>query len=281
MQDEIFDMLMKEEEITWQTILYDLVKTNKMDPWDVDISLITKRYLDMLKQLKELDFKLSGKIVLAAAILLRIKSKRLVGKDMDDLDALFASMDEPDYDVEFFNEWHDFFKQHGHRSVEDILKLIPRTPQPRTRKVSIYDLIDSLEKAIEVKKRRAVRYVQNEPDIELPERKIDITQVIRDVYGRVKTFFLKLSGGKNKLTFSQLLPKDASKEDKVFTFIPLLHLSNQRKIDLEQEQHFGEIDITLPKKEDLNEINITLPKKKDFNEMNITLPKKEETKVES
>lgn len=253
MQDKIFDMLINEEDITWQTILYDLVKTEKMDPWDIDITLLTKKYLDMLKKLKELDFRLSGKIVLAAAILLRIKSRRLVGRDLDDLDALFASMDEPDYEMEFFQEWHDFFKQYKYKAPEDMLKLIPRTPQPRKRKVSIYDLIDSLEKAMEVKKRRVVRYVNNEPNIELPERKIDITQVIRDVYSKVKTFFLNVSGGKNKLNFSSLLPKEPTREDKVYTFIPLLHLTNQRKIDLNQEQHFGEIEIELAKKQEEKE----------------------------
>tara|TARA_Y100000034_G_scaffold136768_1_gene215597 strand:+ start:29559 stop:30395 length:837 start_codon:yes stop_codon:yes gene_type:complete len=254
MQDKIFDMLMKEEEITWQTILYDLVKSEKMDPWNIEISILTKRYMDMLKELKELDFRLSGKVVLAAAILLRIKSKRLVGKDLDDLDALFASMDETEYDVSFFQDFGLFFKQYKKSSVEEILKLIPRTPQPRKRKVSIYDLIGALEQAMEVKKRRAVRYVENEPHIELPEKKIDITQVIRDVYGRVKNFFLKVSVGQNKLKFSKLLPENPSKEDKVFTFIPLLHLTNQRKIDLNQENHFGEIEIGLAKKgEDVEE----------------------------
>ena len=46
------------------------------------------------------------------------------------------------------------------------------------------------------------------------------------------------------LTFTQLIPSDA-KKDKVLTFIPLLHLTNQRKIDLIQEKHFSEIEIKL------------------------------------
>ena len=213
-QNKIFDMLIKEEEITWQTILYDLVKTEKMDPWDINVTLITKRYLDMLTRLKELDFKLSGKIVLAAAILLRIKSRRLVGKDLDNLDALFASVDEPEYDVSYLQEWNDFFKHHRKQGIGEFIKLIPRTPQPRTRKVSIYDLIGSLEKAMDVKKRRAVRHVNDEPDIELPEKKIDITQVIRDVYGRIKMFFLKVSGGKNKLSFLNYCLKNQLKKIK-------------------------------------------------------------------
>lgn len=34
-------------------------------------------------------------------------------------------------------------------------------------------------------------------------------------------------------------------QDKVYTFIPLLHLAHQQKVDLEQKEQFGEIDIKI------------------------------------
>ena len=40
MQEQIYDMLLKESEVTWQDIIYDLIKKEQMDPWDVDISKI-------------------------------------------------------------------------------------------------------------------------------------------------------------------------------------------------------------------------------------------------
>lgn len=43
------------------------------------------------------------------------------------------------------------------------------------------------------------------------------------------------------------------KEDKIFTFIPLLHLTNQRKVNLEQKEHFGEIEIMLNTKKEVGE----------------------------
>ena len=52
------------------------------------------------------------------------------------------------------------------------------------------------------------------------------------------------------------MPEEPTKEDKVFTFIPLLHLTNQRKIDLNQENHFGEIEIVLAKREELVEAKL-------------------------
>ena len=48
--DRIFGLLMsKTDEITWQTIIFDLVKSEQMDPWDIDISLLTQKYIDFEK----------------------------------------------------------------------------------------------------------------------------------------------------------------------------------------------------------------------------------------
>ena len=33
----VYDMLLKESEVTWQDILHQLVKEEQMDPWDVDL----------------------------------------------------------------------------------------------------------------------------------------------------------------------------------------------------------------------------------------------------
>ena len=49
------------------------------------------------------------------------------------------------------------------------------------------------------------------------------------------------------MLFSELIDSDR-KEDKIATFVPLLHLTTQEKIDLYQKEHFGDIEITLIKK---------------------------------
>lgn len=231
--EQVFQLLFDKDEITWQSILFELVRTEQMDPWDIDISLLTQKYMDMVKKLKEMDFRISGKILLAAAILLRMKSTRLVGEDLDQLDRLFSG-EEEELD---FEESHDITKM----TPQEKANLIPRTPQPRKRKVSVYDLVNALERALETKRRRVLQSIPP-ANISIPIKKRDITEVIMDVYGRIRSFFY--SNRKNTLTFSKLIPSE-SKEDKVSTFIPLLHLANQRKIDLFQEQHFGEIEIFL------------------------------------
>ncbi|MBW3004133.1 segregation/condensation protein A [Candidatus Woesearchaeota archaeon] len=241
MQDEIFNMLMKEDDITWQGILTELVKSEKMDPWDIDVSVLTKKYIDMLRKLKELDLKVSGKVILCAAILLKMKSTKLMGADLQRLDELFAGSEEDEFDLD--DDYDPY--EYARRIVEGgDIRLIPRTPQPRKRKVSIYDLMEALQKAMEVKRRRVMRNAPEELEIRIPEKKLDISQVIREVMGRIKLWFFK---NKQKLKFSQLVPGE-TKEDKIYTFIPLLHLTTQRKIDISQQEHFGEIEIELLKK---------------------------------
>jgi segregation and condensation protein A len=231
-------MLFEKDEVTWQTLLYELVKTEQMDPWDIDLSILTNRYITTIKKLKEFNFRVSGKVLLAAAILLRIKSNRLLNEDLTEFDRLISGKEEEIDDLTF---------EERVEKMEDYEKpnLIPRTPQPRKRKVSIYDLVGALQKALEVKKRRVMNSIPP-TNVAIPKKPRDITQVIREVYGRIKSFIFK--NDKDKVTFSQLTPS-TSKEDRIYTFIPLLHLSNQRKVELHQEEHFGEIDIMLKQEE--------------------------------
>ena len=238
--DRIFSILFsKTDEITWQTIIYELVKTEQMDPWDIDISMLTKKYIEMIKSLKEHDFRISGKVLLAAAILLKIKSNKLVGEDLSELDRLLIGVEEEMEEL-------GFEEASQVEKLTEIPALIPRTPQPRKRKVSIFDLVEALERALEVKKRRLLNSIPP-MNVEAPKKKKDITQIIREVYGKIKLFFINTL--KDKLTFSKLLPSE-SKEDKVYTFIPLLHLAQQSKIELVQDIPFGEIQILMKRKEE-------------------------------
>lgn len=243
MEQKIFDLILNKDDITWKAILYDLVKSEQMDPWDVNITRLTQKYIQIIKQLKETDLKVSGKVLLAAAILLKMKTNKLLNEDIEELDRLIALTEEVEGE-EFFSEFTDDLFQKDQKELEKKYRLIPRQPQPRARKVSIYDLVEALERAMETKKRQLIR--QRPLKFEMPKRKFDILETIRDLYARIKLFLQ--ADESHPLTFSRLLPAHAKKEDKVYTFIPLLHLENQRKIETNQPKHFGEIFIKLLRK---------------------------------
>lgn len=239
--EHIYDILVNQDEITWQTIIFELIKSEQMDPWDINVSKLSKLYIVALKKLKEMNLLLSGKVLLAAALLLRIKSTRLVGEDMMEFDRLLASGENPE---ELYTD--ENFVQGGLESMgikigDGQMTLVPRTPQPRKRKVSVYDLIDALAVALNVRRRRILSQIETRT-MDMPDKPIDISLLMDGLFQDVMGFLNSDPAG--RLAFSKLVPGDA-KKDKVYTFIPLLHLTNARKIDLNQKDHFGEIWISL------------------------------------
>lgn len=230
MQDKLLEMLMQKDELTWQTILYDLVKTEKMDPWDIDISKLVFKYMETVKKLQEHNFFISGKVILAASLLLRIKSTKLLEEYLPNFDAMLFPPDE------------DLLEDQEQEQIRrDYPNLLLKTPQPRKRKIDLNNLIQALNKALDVEKRREVRRADEAPirEIELPKNNVSITILIKELYTKIKQYFQK----RETITFSELVPSD-KKQDKVLTFIPLLHLDTQNKIDVNQEIPFGEIYIS-------------------------------------
>ena len=238
MHEKIFSMLVEEDEVTWQSIIMNLIKTEEMNPWDIDVGLLSKKYIDTLKHLKKMDFRLSGKVLLAAAMLLRIKSTRLVSDDIMELDRMIAEPEDMS-EEDFYESLENSRMLPSGEPIHP--SLIPRLPQPRKRKVSVYDLVNALEKALEVKRRRVLSSIPC-MKMEIPKKGANINLLIKQMYARILSFFAL--GNKKRLNFSSLVPSDA-KSDKIAAFIPLLHLTNQRKVDLQQEVHFGEIEVFL------------------------------------
>ncbi|MBI2672646.1 segregation/condensation protein A [Candidatus Woesearchaeota archaeon] len=233
MQEQLYDMLMKQDEITWQTIIYELIKSEQMDPWDIDISILSQRYMAAVKKLQEMNFFISGKVILACALLLKIKSDKLVAEEIAGFDSYLFNKQE-------IEELEEFIQENTRYKDVDIPKLAIKTPQARKRKVSVNDLINALQKALDVSNRKILRKIHEEsfkgPPI--PEKRYDITEMIQKMFEKINLKLLFT----NPVTFSHLLESD-KREDKIMTFIPLLHLDFQNKIVLEQKEHFGDIEV--------------------------------------
>ncbi|MEA3378257.1 MAG: segregation/condensation protein A [Nanoarchaeota archaeon] len=237
MFEKVYDILTKGDEITWKNIIYGLIKSEKMNPWDVDVSLLTQKYLEAVKQLQETNFFLSGKVLLASAMLVKIKSQKFIEEDISNFDNILFQQDE------IFEELDDFgnFNEIQNESVPE---LGIKTPQARKRRVSVNDLIHALERALEVNKRRIIKRnaLWNFKKPEIPEKAIDMNELMKKVFEKIKLIFKT----KKTITFTKLLPQgNVGKKDKILTLYPLLHLVKENKIDMYQQHHFGEIDIYL------------------------------------
>ena len=243
-QDQFFNLITSEE-LSWQTIIYDLIKTEQLDPWDIDLGILSERYVEIITQLEEADFFISSKVLLACSLLLRLKSEILINDYIQNLDdALYGRKDEKRYELERIEI-----------DENELPILVPRTPMARNRKVTLKELMSALNKAIDTENRRIKREITGRQTakniLKVLPRGVQIPLKVK-----VKNIFAIITnhiGEKNNsMKFSHLA---SEREEKLASFVPILHLSNNGKIHLKQDNHFKEIHMALKMhKEELEEL---------------------------
>ena len=233
-QEQVHDLLFNRE-IGWQEIIYDLINTEQLDPWDINIMILTEKYLETIQKLEEADFFVSSKVLLAAALLLRIKSEILLNQYIKSIDEIL------------FGKKESLDKKKLERIELDgqIPDLIPRSPMPRFRKVSLNDLMEALGKAIMTENRRIKKEIVKsnairESEISFPKIKLSIKDKIKQIFSKI-VYYLEENKEENRIHYDNL--SGEKKENKIFSFVPLLYLEHQKKIWLEQNEHFGNIYI--------------------------------------
>jgi segregation and condensation protein A len=234
-QEQIHNILFNRE-IGWQELIYDLINTEQLDPWDINIIILTDKFLERIAESESADFFVSGKVLLAAALLLRIKSEILLNKHIKSIDEIL------------------FGKTEEKKSVferieldESIPELVLKSPMPRFKKVTLQELMDSLNRAITTENRRIKKEITNrraiiETGFSLPKKKFSIKNKIKEIYENLLKYFSE-DKKRKKISFTEFAGSD--KEERIITFPPLLHLDYQKKIWLEQEEHFDEFYIWL------------------------------------
>jgi len=233
-QEQIHAMLF-EENMSWRALIYDLINSEQLDPWNIDLSLLSEKYLEKVRLLEEANFFVSSNVLLAASLLLRLKSEILLTQDIPTLDdILFGKKEEKTYGQERIE------------FDENVPGLVPRTPLPRFRRVTLDELMSALGKAIKtetrrIKKHLLVHQAEREVAIALPRHGINLKQHTREVYKKLTDFFSNRDG---KVAFSEIIAQ-GNRDERIMTFVSLLHLDTQQRVWLEQEKHFEEIWIWL------------------------------------
>src|SRR3989338_2235461 len=115
-QEQIHDLLF-DDRLSWQAIIYDLINSEQLDPWDINIAVLANKYLEKVREFEEANFFISSKVLLAASLLLRFKSELLLSRDLQNLDdVLYGKKEEKKY------------VQERIELDEDVPELVPRTP---------------------------------------------------------------------------------------------------------------------------------------------------------
>lgn len=206
---------------TWREMLLEIVEINDLDPWNIDISVVTNSYLEKIKRMKIEDLHIPANVILAASILLRFKAQAF---EFEEQEPVMEEM---------------YVEEHLDSASLEMLQLKMRI-QPK-RAITLPDLITALEDAIKIEVKREKQRIEVPKVLEFKPPEYDIEKETKNIYDSI----IKHADENGMILFSELLKLTNKRgpRDTVLTFLPLLHLCQKNKIMLTQEECFGDIFI--------------------------------------
>ncbi|MFH1773746.1 MAG: ScpA family protein [Methanobacteriota archaeon] len=206
-------------------MLVDLVISEEMDLWQIDIAEIANRFLQKVREMATINLRLSGKTLLTAAILLRMKSESLVPRE------------EPQSTID------DFFIG-SYADYEETSEAMLQLPMRRQveRKVTLFELVEALQRALseEMLRKNFPRQVRQPQKLVIQIDEESIKEKIANVLERIQN----LAKVHEVIKFSELLT-ERTRRSIVEVLLCLLYLDSQQKVTLWQKELFGEIFVTV------------------------------------
>lgn len=205
-----------------QTLL-ELVQQHRLDPWDVDLEKLTHVYLKKIQEMTEPDLRASGRALLSASVLLRIKSSYTRNGNGNGQAAEEGLEDLLEVDFPDLGE----------------ITLVQNTP----RKITLADLIGALQEALaEMPAKRIIPSKKMEKIVKiLSEYETNIDKYMEELYKRI---FNLVKAGERVTLFT--LIEERTRLAVARTLLLLLFLCSEGKVILEQPDMFGDIIVKLP-----------------------------------
>ena len=236
----------QEAEVDGIEILVNMAKQGKIDPWNVDIVEVTDKYLMHLFQSKAQNLRLTGRTLLFAAILLKLKSNVLEGIDVLDFEP--QHQDEFNYDDEMPLDYEEeYIPTNNVISIDEVLQRRTSVRLNHNRVVTLRDLIRQLEfyemldkkQSLKNAHERAKRRVQNYARLS-PDHIINLAhdEYIENGVQRLKANLSEILSRQDKIELNELTLLGM---DKISAYISLLFLTVESDYDLEQDEFYGDL----------------------------------------
>jgi len=208
---------------TWKDILLDLISSNRVDPWNVDLLDLSDAFIAKVREMDEMDFIIQANVILAASILLKYKSDYLKFLSYQSELAEFPAAEESD-------------------PIPEIPQLELSSRIPPRRQITAEELINEMERVIKYENIERVRIpkgsIVDTVDLQLSEHDLenDLAKVIDLIEQHTDSegwsLFSKITEG-----------NDSAK--RVYNLLCLLYLVQEEKINIKQDKMYGEIFINL------------------------------------
>lgn len=224
-------------------LLYSLIVKNDIDIFDIPIAEITEMYIGYLNQMKSLDMEIASEFIVMAATLIHIKSRIMLPSKAD-----LASGSEEDPREELVISLLRYrrckmlakeLKSRNELYRDCVLRL------PATAKEMNISIIYPPQEFVPEEFEKAVENVCQRNEIRFADISTKITHILKrdklSVKERMKSVWLKITG-KGKLFFHELFEgKKADRTDKIVSFLAVLELLRNNRIDVTQKKPFDVI----------------------------------------
>ncbi|MEI8128222.1 MAG: segregation/condensation protein A [bacterium] len=238
------------QELDGIEILVSMAKTGKVNPWNIDIVDITDKYLTQLFQMKSQNLRLTGRTLLFAAVLLKLKSNILENIDIVEFEPSEEQFDEFDISDDFNAEEDYSHNKNNVISIDEVLQRRTSIRLNRNRVVTLKDLIrqlefyemidkkQSLKNAHERAKRRVRSYanLSSEDIINLAH-----DEYIEDGVQRLRENLEQIFKREDRVELTELTLLGM---DKISAYIALLFLSAESDYELVQDEFYAELYVT-------------------------------------
>lgn len=228
-------------------LLLALIAKNKLNIYDIPISLIFEQYMDYIAQMQELDLEVAGEFIDMASRLMLIKSKMLLPKQVVDGKEVDPRIPLVDALLEY------------QRAKENAVKLNTRYSTYSGRYIKEPDEVGidrtfvsdhEVELLIEAFNRINIRQKENKR-ARNDQAKVTLDTILHKKITPVSErlfFVLRYLNRNNEATFEELLMTSSSRSDIIATFAAVLQLIRSGRISIFKEEENGEIYITINRK---------------------------------
>lgn len=221
-------------------LLLDLIKKNEMDIYNIQITEITRQYLQYLEEMRQLNLEVAGEFLVLAATLLYIKSRTLlpVEDEIDDEDGLdpreelvrklleYQAFKEAAKSLGLLESERSqiFTRQLSEYYLAD---LDMEEPQIDTFSANLYDLLSAFQKVLTRQGKENLHEVF-EQVVSIEEKMAEIKIVLMS---------------EKRVLFTKLFGESVTRNELIATFLALLEIVRSKYAVVSQDQQFGEIVI--------------------------------------
>lgn len=221
-------------------LLLHLIKEHKVNIYDIPIFTITQQYLEYLSKMNEYNIEVASEFLVLASTLVYIKVKMLLPKDNDE-----EELNESDPRLELVNRLLEYERYKG--ASETFLYLLSTQGKSYYRPLDekLYNKISKESNSIEnINAIELIKYIQfaleRKKEQQLPNYEVKIKQV--SLSQKISELVEKLE--KLKLIYFDKIVDKNNNSDLVISFMAILDLYKQNRVDLDQMDNFTPIKIT-------------------------------------